>query len=337
MARMAVQPFCRRNLMPSSHPAIAVLGGGSFGTAMGVAAARSGNRVSLICRTELQAELIRETRKNSSYFPDVEISPLVTASSDVNLCLEADIVFIAIPARFIDEYLEIIVKRMKPGSMVVNLVKGLDSKYLTFAEHFQENASGVEYVALKGPTFARPLLLGELSGLTIGAQSEEAERRLRAVFAGTSLDFDASRSPASVDMVSALKNVYAIILGVVASLNMSDNTRFMIITRIIAEAREVVDSLGMDGSVISKYCGVGDILLTGMCDTSRNRTLGVMIGKGIPVDANRPDFLAEGVRSVRIMLKHLTPGVAPLIEYLAKVLDGKSTPGLMIEEIIHRR
>jgi glycerol-3-phosphate dehydrogenase (NAD(P)+) len=323
--------------MPNSKPAIAVLGGGSFGTAIGVAATRSGHNVSLICRTEQQAEVIRSTGKNSSYFPDISIPALVSASSDVKICLEADIVFIAIPARFIDEYLEIIVKNMKPGSMVVNLVKGLDSKYLTFAEHFQANASEVEYVSLKGPTFARPLLLGELSGLTIGARNREAEQRLRAVFAKASLDFDVSYSPASVDMVSALKNVYAIILGVAASLNMSDNTRFMIITRIIAEARQVLESLGMDGAVINMYCGIGDILLTGMCDTSRNRTLGVMIGKGIPVDANRPDFLAEGVRSVRIILQHLQPDVAPLIEHLAKVLDAKSTPGMMIEEIIHRR
>ncbi|MFL1462853.1 NAD(P)H-dependent glycerol-3-phosphate dehydrogenase [Roseococcus sp. DSY-14] len=316
---------------------IAVLGGGSFGTAVAAAAARGGEEVALVCRTARQAEAIGRTGRNADYFPDIALPPGLRATAEVDACRAAEVLFLAIPARHMDDYMPLLSGGLRPGAAVVNLVKGLDTRRLTFAERFAQDAPGVGYVALKGPTFARPLLLGEYSGLTIGTADPALEARLRALFGGGAIDFDSCASAAAVDAVSALKNIYAIMLGVLASLNLSDNTRFMFITRVLAEARQVMEVLGFDPGVVSLYCGVGDILLTGSCDTSRNRTLGLMIGKGIPVDPNRPDFLAEGVRSVRIIAEHLPPGAAPLIGALTAVLDGAIPPGEMPDILLRGR
>ena len=103
-------------------------------------------------------------------------------------------------------------------------------------------------------------------------------------------------------------------------------------TLVVKELRRVLDALGCDPAVLWSFAGVGDVLLTGLCDTSRNRTIGLMMGKGVPIDLVRSDFVAEGVRAVDALETHLGDKVAtPLLDAVAAVLHGRAAPASMFE------
>ena len=314
-------------------PSLAVLGAGSFGTAIATALARGGNPVTLLCRTEQQAAQIRDGRENPRFFPGHSLLPLIDATADADAALAGEVLFLAFPSRVMDDYAHRIAAAARPGTVVVNLIKGLHPDHFTFAELFAAVAPGVGYVALKGPTFSRPLFLGEWSGMTCGADDPALGDRITALFAGAgALVLDRIGSARSVDVASALKNVYAIALGLVGSTGPSENTTFMAATLVIKELRRVLDALGCDPEVLWSFAGVGDVLLTGLCDTSRNRTIGLMMGKGVPIDLVRSDFVFEGVRAVDALEAHLGGRCAtPLLDAVAAVLHGRAAPTRVFE------
>lgn len=313
-------------------PSLAVLGAGSFGTAVATALARGGNAVTLLCRTAGQAEQIGTEHRNPRFFPGHALSPLIAATVDIDAAITADIVFLAFPSRAMDDYADRLAAA--PGAtIVVNLIKGLHHEHFTFAELFTARAPHLGYVALKGPTFSRPLFLGEWSGMTCGADDPATGARVTALFAGAgALAIDTIGSARSVDVASALKNVYAIALGLVGSTGPSENTIFMAATLVVKELRRVLDALGCDPAVLWSFAGVGDILLTGLCDTSRNRTIGLMMGKGVPIDLVASDFVAEGVRAVDALEAHLGGNLAtPLLDAVSAVLHGRAAPASIFE------
>ncbi|WP_174292800.1 NAD(P)H-dependent glycerol-3-phosphate dehydrogenase [Sphingomonas bacterium] len=311
-----------------TSPSLAVLGAGSFGTAVATALARGGNDIILLCRTAEQATAIEATRRNARFFPGHPLLPGIQATADVDAALRADILFLAFPGRAMDDYAGRIAEVAAPGTVVVNLIKGLHARHFTFAELFADRAPQVGYVALKGPTFSRPLFLGEWSGMTCGADDPATGDRVAALFARSgALAIDRIGSARSVDVASALKNVYAIALGLVGSTGPSENTTFMAATLVIKELRGVLDRLGCAPEVLWSFAGVGDILLTGLCDTSRNRTIGLMMGKGVPIDLVASDFVFEGVRAVDALEQHLGGGAAtPLLDAVSAVLHGRAAP-----------
>ncbi|WP_139198036.1 NAD(P)H-dependent glycerol-3-phosphate dehydrogenase [Sphingomonas gellani] len=315
----------------TSHPTLAVLGAGSFGTAIATALARGGNAVTLFCRTAEQAEAINRTRENARFFPGHVLSPQIDATADLDAVMGAEVLFLAFPSRAMDDYAGRIANEARRDAVVVNLIKGLHPEHFTFAELFRRTAPHIAYVALKGPTFSRPLFLGEWSGMTCGADDPEVGRQVSALFGGGSLALDAIPSAKSVDIASALKNVYAIALGLVGSTGPSENTTFMAATLVIKELKRLLDALGCHPDVLWSFSGVGDILLTGLCDTSRNRTIGLMMGKGIPIDLVRSDFVAEGVRAVDALEAHCGQVDTPLLDAVAEVLHGRQGPAHIFE------
>ncbi len=305
---------------------IAVLGAGSFGTAVAATLARSGHAVDLYCRTAEQAELIQDTRENRRYFPGHKLQAQITATNDLDRALAANVIFLAFPARMMDDYAGKIAAGAPSDAIVVNLVKGLHEEAFTFAALFERVKPSVRYVSLKGPTFARPLFLGEWSGLTCGTSSEPARALVTDLFKDAPIVLDYSASAEAVDAVSAAKNVYAIVLGLAASVGLSENTTYLFVTLILKEISVIVRRLGFDPAVLLSFAGVGDTLLTGLCDTSRNRTLGVMMGRGIPIDSSRSDFLAEGARAVSTLRRHLEGAETPLLDAVLAILEHRAEP-----------
>lgn len=308
---------------------VAMLGAGAFGTAVGAVLARAGHDVVMLCRTAEQAETIRSTGQNARYFPGQHLPAGMTTTTDFAEVADADALFLAFPAKVMDDYCRTIAAA-HPDALVVNLVKGLHPQHFTFAELFRREAPKVRYVALKGPTFARPLFLGEWSGLTCGGSDSCVEATIE-LFHNAPIVFDRASSADAVDVASALKNVYAIALGLVGSTGPSENTVYMAATLVLRELRTILTGLGYDESVVTSFAGVGDTLLTGLCDTSRNRTLGLMIGKGIPLDTTRSDFLAEGVRAVAAIEAHLQGIHTPVLHTVADVLAGRREPTAIFE------
>lgn len=305
---------------------VTVIGAGAFGTAVGVAFARAGHAVTLYCRTPEQAAAINAHGENRGYFPGHPLPRNVSATCDLESAGAADAVCLAFPAKEMDGYITRFEQVLEPGTVVINLVKGLHEVDFTFAALFARRLPELRYVALKGPTFARPLFNAEWSGLTCGTNSESARQLVRELFRDQPVDLDHCNSAEAVDAVSAIKNVYAVVLGLVASMGLSENTTFLLISRIVKEIGVLLRRLDCDGSALLCHCGLGDTLLTGLCDTSRNRTLGFMMGKGIPIDPNRSGFLAEGVRAVATLHRRGGGPDTPLLEAILDILEGRAAP-----------
>ena len=152
------------------------------------------------------------------------------------------------------------------------------------------------------------------------------------LFAHASVALDHSDSPGAIDTVSAVKNVYAVALGISAALGLSENTTFLLVSRIIKEIRTILIALGHDADVMLTYSGLGDTLLTGFCDTSRNRTFGFMLGRGLFIDTERSGFLAEGVRAFAILRARVDRPL-PLLDVIVDILEHRVEPLAMLETL----
>jgi glycerol-3-phosphate dehydrogenase (NAD(P)+) len=313
-------------------PVPLVIGAGSFGTAIAAAIARSGFKVDIYCRTPEQAAEIEKTRKNQRFFPNSHLSELISATNDLSVIKKSRIIFFAFPASNIDYYIGLIENKIdRENIILVNLVKGLHNEHFTFSALVKARAPWVHYVALKGPTFARPIFFGELSGLTCGAPTDQGRDACTMLLKNSGIDLDYSTSADAVDVVSAIKNVYAIALGLTASLGLSENTRFLLISRVIRELRTIILALKEDPDVLYTYSGLGDMLLTGLCDTSRNRTLGFMIGKGIHVDKDKSTFLTEGLRTISMLNTRVGSADTPILRSLIEIINHRSDPLSILE------
>ena len=273
----------------TSPSRISVLGAGAFGTAIAHVVAGAGHDVTLLCHGQAQADEITGTRLNRRYFPDHALDDRVTATADRDRALDAEMLFLAFPARALDEFVPQFAA-LPDRAVAINLIKGLHPEFFTFASFFAARLPHLNYVTLKGPTFARPMFLGELSGMTCGASDPALHQIVGGLFGKTNIVLDYSSEPEAVDLISAVKNVYAVAVGISASLGLSDNTTFLLVTRIIKEIRTITDALAVSPEILFSYSGLGDILLTGLCDTSRNRTLGFMLGRGLHIDTARSGF-----------------------------------------------
>jgi glycerol-3-phosphate dehydrogenase (NAD(P)+) len=310
---------------------ICVFGAGAFGTAIATVLARSGVPVGLYCNTREQAAEIRAHSSNGRYFPGFRLPDGISPTDDFRDALSADIHFLAFPARTMSTYVESVDDRAT--LTVVNLVKGFHERHLTFANLFERELPNIRYVALKGPTFARQLFLGEPSGLTCGSRDPASIAAIRELFRDTSVDVDGCGAPDAVDAISAIKNVYAIAIGMAASLGFAENTIYMLLSRIVREIRSAFGKLGLEDAVFYNYAGLGDIMLTSMCDTSRNRTFGTMLGRGVPIDFERSGFLAEGVRSIGILRREMDGVDLPILQTINNVLSGRAAPLSLLQSL----
>jgi glycerol-3-phosphate dehydrogenase (NAD(P)+) len=165
---------------------------------------------------------------------------------------------------------------------------------------------------MKGPSFAREIINRVPTGFTIGCEDPVVGASLSAVFKGTSIFTDHSDDIEGVEMLSILKNIYAICLGIVDAHFNSPNIRFLVLTKAFNEMRKILLHFNGKEETLFKYCGYGDFTLTALNDLSRNRTLGLLIGKGFFTEHVSHELVLEGKVAVNVFY-----------EEISKILDVK--------------
>lgn len=288
---------------------ICIVGSGSFGTAIGsVLANNPNNQVLLISRNAKQSNQINTSNYNSDYLDDIKLSNKLSATTDFDRLKEADLVLLAIPSRAIYGFLSEHAHKIKSSSIVGNLAKGYVSETQTLiTEHIVKILGNNANVAsIKGPTFAQDLLRSPASGLTIAAQQHQSRDCLTSLFHESGISVDIASSLQELEYLSILKNVYAIVLGVVEAKFSNPNLRSVVFTNCLAEMKLVADYCCGHSTNIFLYAGVGDLLLTGLNDHSRNRTLGLMIGKGFIKPGDKiQGVVTEGLNSISFISNKL--------------------------------
>ena len=284
---------------------IIVIGGGAFGTAVGAAMANSGNEVTLFVRNSVQAESINNNRRNLKYLPDFKLPRNLRASTQDSCLKDADVVFLAVPSLSVEKTCQQIRENLPRNACIVNLSKGLHSQHMTMNRAIAAILPDAVVGSLKGPNFARPLLHGLPSGMTLAMNSLPRRQAIAGLFKNSKIQIELWHNVDDVEFVSALKNVLAIAMGICDAIEENPNTRFLIMQKLINEARDLLSRLGFNKEVLFTYAGLGDLLMTALNDTSRNRTLGLLIGRGFELAVNETGPVLEGKRSVRLICERL--------------------------------
>jgi glycerol-3-phosphate dehydrogenase (NAD(P)+) len=282
---------------------ICFIGAGAIATALGnVLAKKTCLDVTLVTVEEPVANSITHENINRKYFPGISLEKRLKASTDHTLLSEKAIVFVAIPSvvtvKFLSE------QNLHRESVLVNLAKGFGDEQRTIIECVKEILPN-PVCALKGPSFAREIINNQPTSFTLGADQEKLFADFKNLFDKTTIHLDYSNDLRGVEFLSILKNIYAIAIGVVDAQYESPNLKFMVFTRAFNEMRRLLEFFGGKEETLFKYCGIGDFALTSLNDLSRNRTLGLLIGKGFFTDYISEKVVLEGRIAVNVFHREL--------------------------------
>lgn len=284
---------------------IAVIGGGSWGTALAAHCAFCAHDVIMWVLEEDVAMEINSRHENSAFLPDVKLPDSLHAVNDLEEAVtNADIILSVVPTQFLRSVIKNIPGIIKPGAIIISASKGIENDTLeTPTDIYREilGNSNCHIGALAGPSFAKEVARKAPTAVVLAAENLEV-----AAIAQKALSSDYFRIYTSTDIVGvefcgALKNVAAIASGAVTGLGLGDNTRAALITRGLTEIYRLVQEMGGSLETVAGLAGLGDMVLTCTSSTSRNFTVGYRLGKGETIDeiTNSMKMVAEGVKTTK--------------------------------------
>ena len=277
---------------------VAIIGAGTIGTALGNILAETARENILLHSIEPDTVTdININHLNSRYFPAIHLHEGLHATTDNHLLEQSEIIFLAVPSVIMIDYLKSIRNHLPTEAHFINLAKGFGYGSKTIIECLSETLPN-KVSTLKGPSFAREIINRLPTGFTLGHQRNLDISPISQLFEDTSIHLDYSDDLLGVELLSILKNIYAVVLGIVDAQFNSPNLRFMILTKAFREMRSVLQWFGGKEETLFNYCGYGDFTLTALNDLSRNRTFGLLIGKGFFTEHVSHDLVLEGKTAV---------------------------------------
>ncbi len=324
----------------SGNAPVAVIGAGSWGTALAVHLAGRGP-VTLWCRAEDGPEEIARRRENKVFLPGIGLPGRCEVTGDLAAALAAsDLAVLAVPTQHLEGFLTAHRAAPWPAGPLVLAGKGIAVASLEFPSQIAARALGpalaARLVVLSGPSFAREVVLGEPTAVVAAAEHEPAAQRVQEVFSHLNLRVYTGPDPLGVQVAAALKNVVAIAAGVADGLGFGSNALAALITRALAEISRLGVTLGARRDTFMGLAGLGDLVLTCTGGLSRNRQVGQALGRGHSLDEilGGMRMVAEGVETCRaaraLGARH---GVAmPIVEQVHAILfEGKDPRGALAE------
>jgi len=323
---------------------VAVLGAGSWGTALAIHLARIGHEVRLWARdAELAAEMERR-RANAVYLPDIPFPSSLSAGASLPDALrDAQLVLVAVPSHGLRQVLRQAGPHVDPAAVVLSATKGIeDGSLLRMSQVIAQEWPAVPEVAvLSGPSFARELADQMPTVVVVASPSVGTVRHVQEEFRSGAMRLYASTDVIGVELGGALKNVIAIAAGVVDGLGLGHNAQAALITRGLAEISRLAVAAGGDRETLAGLAGMGDLVLTCTGALSRNRHVGRELarGRGLAEIVASTKMVAEGVRTTRAALAlGAAHGVElPIAAQVDALLGGRVSPAAAVSDLMGRR
>ncbi len=262
---------------------VAVLGGGSWGSALAHVLAENGHTVRLFVRDAGVAQHINEQHQNPHYVSRHILHTAVSATTHLDELSSCELFVLAIPTQNLRTYLQSIQQYLPEQCVLVNTAKGLESgSFMTMREVVMEvlEHKMPQYAILSGPSFAEEVLLGHPTAVVLGTEDVGLGQQLRAVFSTAYFRCYSGKDIMGIELGGALKNIMAIAVGLCDGLGFGHNSRAALITRSLAEMSRLGVALGADAATFMGLSGLGDLTLTANGDLSRNRQVGMRLGQG---------------------------------------------------------
>ncbi len=327
------------SMMENQYDKIALIGAGTIGTALGNVLAAAGRETVLLHSIEEGVvESINTTHINSKYFPNLLLNPNLHATSDSSRLGQCDIIFLAIPSVAVIGYLETLRGHFPEDALFVNLAKGFGSGSKTITQCLKEKFAN-PVCTMKGPSFAGEIINRMPTGFTLGYDETGFNPRIAEMFAGTTIHLDFTDDMQGVEILSILQNIYAIILGIVDAQFNSPNLRFLVLTKAFREMRRILKWFGGREETLFNYCGYGDFTLTALNDLSRNRTLGLLIGKGFFTEHVSHELVLEGKTAAEVFYQEISQTMPvehhfPIIAELYRIFHSKYDISQFVNKIL---
>jgi glycerol-3-phosphate dehydrogenase (NAD(P)+) len=312
---------------------IAVVGAGSWGTALAVHLARVGHAVRLWGReADLVAEM-RSTRENRLFLPGVRLDPAIEPCDRLQDAVsEIDMVLLVTPSHGTRAVARDLASWLSPGSTIVSATKGLEVETLLRPSEVVGQEVGADHpiVVLSGPTFAREVAAELPTAVCAASMDAAAAERVQLEFRGRAFRLYTTDDVVGVEIGAALKNIIAIAAGVVEGLGLGHNAMAGLITRGLVEISRLAHALGGRRETLAGLSGLGDLVLTCTGSLSRNRQFGIELGRGRTANdiLGGMTMVAEGVKTTGAALAlGARLGIElPIAAQMAEVLEGRTDP-----------
>jgi glycerol-3-phosphate dehydrogenase (NAD(P)+) len=284
---------------------IVLIGAGAIGTSLGNSLAKNKeNDVTLVSIEEDVVNSINKDHLNQKYFPGIPLNPDLKATLSIEPIKSADFIFSAIPSAETVRYLEKHKEIIPSQAIIVNLAKGFGEHNCTIINCLKKILPN-QVCPMKGPTFARDIINNQPTAFTVGSYDKALFPRFSQLFRDTNIYLDFSTDVQGVEILSILKNIYAIVAGITDASFDAPNLRCLVLTKAFKEMRNILIEFGGDEETMFKFCGFGDFTLTALNDLSRNRTLGLLIGKGFFTRDMSDKVVLEGKTAVNVLVELL--------------------------------
>ena len=326
---------------------IAVIGGGAWGTGIAIVLGRKGtHRVRLWAHEQDVCESITRNRVNEQFLPGRRIPDAVTAGNDLAATLQgAQIVVSVMPSQHCRALFERMRPLVPPQTMIVSATKGLEENSLQrmteiIVQVLQRDRSPA-VGALSGPSFAQEVARGDPTAITIASQDASLLRTVQQEFSDSSFRVYTNSDVIGVELGGALKNIVAIAAGICDGLGFGHNSVAALITRGLAEMTRLAVACGGRAETMAGLAGLGDLVLTCTGGLSRNRSVGVELGRGrkLPdIIAGMHGMVAEGVftTTAAVGLAHARGVEMPITEQMDAILHKGKSPREAIQELMSR-
>lgn len=324
---------------------IAVLGAGSWGTTLSVVLTDNAHSVSLWSYLDTYTEVIKKTRQNPNFLPGVHIPENIEVTSDLEAAAaDSDMLVAAVPSQFLRSVVSRLGDLVHERTVVVNVAKGIENGTLkTMSEMLHEMLPSLpetNIATVSGPSHAEEVSQRVPTAVVAASRSMETARIVQSTFMTPYLRVYASSDLRGVELGGSLKNVIAIAAGIIDGANLGDNTKAAVMTRGIAEITRLGVAMGADARTFGGLSGIGDLMVTCMSRHSRNRYVGVEIGKGrkVPDILSEMVMVAEGVATTQSAHDlALQKGVeVPIINEVYKILFEGKDPLVACRDLMTR-
>ncbi len=323
------------------NPEIAVIGGGSWGTALSIHLGNKGLPVNLWVYERDLVETMRVSRENTLFLPGFPLPETVTPYEELQAAVQGrNVVILVTPSHILGSITKELRPLLAPGTVIVNASKGLEEETLLLASQVIKRELGNQspLATLSGPTFAKEIARQVPSTIVVASENLETAKAVKELFSTETLRVFTSNDVTGVEVGGSLKNVIAIAAGICDGLELGHNTRAGLITRGLVEISRIGTALGARPETFYGLSGLGDLVLTCTGDLSRNRTVGIKLGQGNKLAdiVQNMQMVAEGIKTVKsaFALKEKLGIQASLIDQTYRVLYEDKEPGRALKDLM---
>ena len=321
---------------------IAVIGNGSFGTAIANLLVYKGHDVTLYGRNKEAIKLMKEHRMNDHYLPYVILSDRIDYTSDLEKAVKGkSIVVFAVPTQQFREVSSKCAVWLEDGVIAVNLAKGIEQKTLMrLSEIAAETIPSATYVALSGPSHAEEIVRNFPAGVVAASKNKAAAEYIQDVFMSDQFRVYTQEDMTGVEIAGAVKNVIAITTGISDGMKLGSNARAALMTRAIHEIKRLGTAMGANPETFSGLSGIGDLIVTCSTNLSRNRRCGLLIGLGLEAEdaVRRVGSVVEGYYTAEAVceLAEKYDVEMPICTVTNNVLKGELEPEKALKLLMSR-